>query len=246
MTRRRRRQLNAIIEEARLWSFALLLPPTVFANDEAVHELDTTLQTIIAKLQGKHVSKDKIDGVIGKIARNILVPGLTNVDAEYEYYPASLLDKHMLNDTLVPTHVLDQLYQGCPEFRRKYPAARTWREIMAHADAYTMRDEPLQNVLEELQFENTCYAFGLPYMFNWSSRAQRKIVALLQSSDPSKLSSELRQTRLYCDPGRRQRQPRGMVRLNRQMESYDPLPEVLRLDRPGWARLDTRSLHHTR
>jgi len=189
LMRKRRKQLNAILEEARLWSFALLLPTTVFANHEAVHELDTTIQTITAKLLGKHISKDKIDGVFGKIARNILVPGITNVDAGYEYYPTSLPDTDMLDDTLVPAHVLDHLYQECPEYRTKHPAARTWREIRAHADAYTVADEPLQYVLEELQFEDTCFVLGLPHMFSWSSRAERKILALLQSSDPSKLAN---------------------------------------------------------
>jgi len=186
--RRRRQQLGAILAEARLWSFTMLLPTTVFANDETVHELETNLQTLTAKLLGRHVSKDKIDGVFGKIARNILIPGLANVDRGYEYYPASLPDKNMLSDALVPPHILDRLYQECATFRTKHPTARTWREIRAHADAYVVADEPLQDVLEAHQFEAACYAMGLPYMFEWSDLAQRKVHALLESSDPSKLS----------------------------------------------------------
>lgn len=156
---RRQAEFDGLIEEARIWMYAVLLPNEVIANGDAEikKNLDDTFSQLTTMLLGSKIDHDKVNRICGRIARNILVPGLENLDAGSKYYPPRPPKeqvKHLLDDKYVPTEVLCDMYRALHNFKlydtfqRSYPNAKTWLEVRRGLGEQWLKAGLPKNVLD--------------------------------------------------------------------------------------------------
>lgn len=206
LKQRRRKQLDSIIEEARVWMYALLIPTHVIANGDPdiQRNIDYQISEITTELLGTKVTLVKVNAICGKIARNILVPGTGNLDPGHTYpaVPEYASVKQNLDSKFIKASFLNVIHDNCTNFRSNHPDARTWYEVRQVAGSYILDNEPLLDVLDRWQHDMTFSELGVPFAVNWRGAAekviydkmrapnQEKVIhSKIRSSDPTQLDN---------------------------------------------------------
>lgn len=191
LEKRRRNQLDGIIEEARVWIYALLIPTHIIANGDPdiKRELDNQISEITTELLGTKITLDKVNAICGKIARNILVPGTGNLDPGHAYptVPDYNSVRYILDSKFIKASFLQIINDNCTNFRTNHPDARTWYEIRLRAGSYTLDNEPLLDVLDRWQHDMTFSELGVPFAVNWRLAAEKIIYDKMQAPDQVKV-----------------------------------------------------------
>lgn len=77
---RRRQEYDDLIDEARLWIFAMILPTEIIANgDKDIKKtLDKTIHELTVLLLGTKIDHGKVSRICEKLAINILRAGFSS------------------------------------------------------------------------------------------------------------------------------------------------------------------------
>lgn len=196
--------LHGLVNEARVWMYAMSLKDEVVAGHDKVTEdnLTNTILDLQAAFLGYRIPAQRIRRVCGRIARNVLVPGVEDLDDDCdEYFPSPPGPKgrrSFLNDRYMKASTLMLIYKECAGFQQSHPHIRTWREIKAVAGPYRIKvekgdgeededgykvkvEKPLGDVLQVWQLEQTKMYLGLPKMMEWSNRMKLRVDRQLRS-----------------------------------------------------------------
>lgn len=201
LVRRRRKQMDAVLEETRLWALSVLVPHHIVSEEP---EFCNELRRITTLLFGERIDEQKIKcrspshpshpinllpGAFRKIGCHILLPGLSNLDVG-ETYPQVVPEEQLLRaseDQYVLSRTITTLDEDCPEFRVQFPDARTWKDMKRHADPqFTIYGEPLLDWLRVAQRDTAAAALGLPCVDQF--REPHKIYSKLRSPNPQQLN----------------------------------------------------------
>lgn len=196
---RGRRKFDRLLTEARTWMYAILVPNDIIANGnkDIQKELDSQIEKLTIQLLGHKIDHNKVVAVCGKLARNILIPGIANVELGSKYYPdhprppPAAMMTNLLDDRHVRAGFYEIILNECQGFWANYPRARTWREIREAtlANNYTIASgEPLLPLLNSWQELMTNAELGIPYAQKWREETEQAIYARMQSADPMRLS----------------------------------------------------------
>lgn len=193
LTSRRRQQLGAIVEEARAWMYALLIPTEIIANgDQDIKaNLDEEIEFLTTTLLGTKIDRNKVNLVCAKIARHILAPGIGNLDPgqAYPFVPSYDQVRHLLDARFIKAGFLQIIHDNCALFSYYYPKLRTWHEIRQVANQFALGSEPLSHVLERWQEAMTWSELGVPFFVEWRVAAETNVYNRLRSSNPARLDN---------------------------------------------------------
>lgn len=190
---RRKSQFDSLVNEARIWMYAMSTPAEYICNnDPDIHwDLARIYGEIRRALLGRKMRKEKVARVCGRIARNILVPGLENSDDPClgsPYYPVAPSPVEMQNfllDKRIKAGLLLNIWDGCPDFKRDHPNVRHWGEalrVTQPPNSYTFENESLRTFLEEEMVRQTPMMLGLPTQtVKWSYRMRDEMLAQIRS-----------------------------------------------------------------
>lgn len=188
LRRRRRQQLNGIVDEARAWMYAILLPTSIIANGDATtkRHLDDEFARLTTKVLGNNIDHNKVDNICHKIANNILVPGIANIPSgsTHPSLVTSDMIKNLLDDRHIKAEYLEKIYDHCQGFKQQNLNARSWFEFRQAAGHYMYDGEPLKDHLDEWQEHMTRVEFGIPCTRDWSQDEKKAINKRIQSTDP--------------------------------------------------------------
>ncbi|KAK5939739.1 hypothetical protein PMZ80_008121 [Knufia obscura] len=186
LVRRRRKQMDAVLEETRLWALSVLVPHHIVSEEP---EFCNELRRITTLLFGERIDEQKIKCAFRKIGCHILLPGLSNLDVG-ETYPQVVPEEQLLRaseDQYVLSRTITTLDEDCPEFRVQFPDARTWKDMKRHAGPqFTIYGEPLLDWLRVAQRDTAAAALGLPCVDQF--REPHKIYSKLRSPNPQQLN----------------------------------------------------------
>lgn len=196
---RRRQEYDELIDEARIWMFAMILPTETIANgDKEIKEtLDETIHELTVLLLGTKIDHSKVNRICEKIAINVLVPGLSNgTDLkpgrryQYPHHPTWEQMRPLIDDQQISAQVLVALYKLREDFQRRYPNARTWREVRDALAELELFSGPIilngftrEAWLDDQQMYYTEAQLGLPYMQRMTTDQKRQICTRLRSSN---------------------------------------------------------------
>lgn len=188
-------QLHGLVDEARVWMYAMSLNLEIIAGyDENIeNDVDIIIFHLKDALLGRRIHPSRIKQVCGRIARNILVHGIEDLDDDYQHYFPRVRrnnpTRRALDNTFVKASTITKIYRECPNFQQNHPHVRTWNEVRAVAAPYSIRvnDDgmmvvrPLRDQLDIWQLQHAKMFLGFPNEVEWSWNMEAKVRRQLRS-----------------------------------------------------------------
>ncbi|KAK5939736.1 hypothetical protein PMZ80_008118 [Knufia obscura] len=187
LMKRRKEQMDSVLEEARLWASAMLLPLHLISEKP---ELYRTMRDLTIRLLGPNVREDKINCVFRKLSQHVLLPDIEET-SDVSNYP-TLTDEqllHISDEHPIIASMLYEIYDQCPNFEAANPNARTWADVKRCADSHTIYDQPLKDWVVGYQIKSARANLGLPNNGRWTSDVLKKVKTRLLSPNPLKLEN---------------------------------------------------------